>query len=123
MRAPPRGLTLVEVMVALVLFTSGVLALARAADLSSRALFLARRREAVATVARATLDSLRWRSCGGAVDGTAIIAIGGTRAGLQTWHVAPGGAGLRSLTDSVTVDAAAGATPVRFALEAAVACP
>lgn len=125
MRVPSRGLTLVEVMVALVLFAVGALAMARAADLSGRAFARARRFEAVVAVARATLDSLRWRSCDGTgpAAGAASIEIGGARVGTQAWQVAPSPRGFRHLTDSVVAEPNDGRPAWRFALEGAAVCP
>ena len=109
-------------MVALMVLAVGLLAVAGSTDLSGRALARAHRTEAAVAVARATMDSLRWRSCDGSGTrtGASPVAIGGVRLGNQAWRVDPGAGGVRHLTDSVHLD---GPPERRFALEGAVVCP
>jgi Tfp pilus assembly protein PilV len=105
---------LVEVMVALVILTLGLLGLAATAHSAGRAMARAGRMEHAVLQARVTMDSLRGRACAvaGAADGSGPG---------QTWTVRAGSGALRFLTDSVRVDAA-GPTR-RFTLEGVVVCP
>ena len=116
------GLTLLEVMVALVILTVGLLTAAGAADRAGRALMDARRTEAIVARARATLDSLRGRACGDSEteDGALRITVNGVHLGTQVWSVTPGAAATRFLADTVVVD---GPPARRFDLEGAVVCP
>ncbi|HTY05343.1 MAG TPA: prepilin-type N-terminal cleavage/methylation domain-containing protein [Gemmatimonadales bacterium] len=116
------GLTLLEVMVALVILTVGLLTAAGAADRAGRALMDARRTEGIVARARATLDSLRGRACddSNTRGGTLPMTVNGVHLGIQVWRITPGAAGTRFLADTVVVD---GAPARRFDLEGAVVCP
>ncbi len=94
----PRGFTIVEVVVALVLLASGALAVVaatagalravRSADIERGAVVSARNRlEMLASIGCAQLDG------GAAVDSTGQVG--------ETWYVAAGHSGLRLATDRV----------------------
>lgn len=107
-------MNLIEMMVALLILTLGLLGVAVTADSAGRALARARRMGQSVAQARVTVDSLRGRAC--AVAGWAS----GTAPG-QSWTVRAGSHGVRYLTDSVRVG---GAGPTRrFTVEGVALCP
>jgi len=106
--------SLVELMVALVILTFGLLGMAATANSAGRAVERARRMSQSVAQARVTMDSLKGRAC--RVTGGAS----GTGPG-QSWAVRSASNGMRYLLDSVRV---VGAGPTRlFTVEGVALCP
>jgi Tfp pilus assembly protein PilV len=106
--------SLVELMVALLILTVGVLGLAATADSAGRAVERARRMSQSVAQARVTIDSLKGRAC------RVAVREGGTAPG-QSWAVRAANNGVRYLMDSVRVTGP-GATR-RFTVEGVALCP
>lgn len=107
-------MNLVELMVALVILTLGLLGLATSANSAGRAMARAGRLERAVAGARLTVDSLRGGACG--VSGSAVGSGPG-----QSWTVRAGSGSIRYLSDTVRVE---GDGPSRrFTLEGVVVCP
>jgi Tfp pilus assembly protein PilV len=105
---------LVELTVALLLLTLGLLGMAATADSAGRAVERARRMGQAVAQARVTLDSLRSRACRVAVSAT------GTGPG-QSWSVRAGTSAIRYLADTVRLT---GRGPTRqFTVEGVALCP
>ena len=79
-----RGYTLVEMIVAIMLFTIGLLAMAGTASLVTMALAGARTRSVAAAVAESRFDRLRAQTCSAHTSGTAV-----TRGVREDWTVLP----------------------------------
>ena len=107
-RGTPRtGTTLVELLVALVIITVGLLALAGAAAVVARETAAARREAALAWRARTQLERLTSRPCSVLADGTA------TDDGItERWTVSPARNGTRRI--AVTVEAPSAGTARRI---------
>ena len=88
-RGPRRGTTLVELLVALVVVTVGLLGLAGSAALVSRELGASRREVAVTTAARNRLERLTSGTCRSPDDGTAA----GPRI-IERWTIVPASNGM-----------------------------
>src|SRR5215831_805325 len=85
----PAGFTLLEVLVALVILTLGLLGLIAQTATLVRALARVRRGETITTAAAARLEQLRATGCGSRADGTATVGPGGGLARLDwTWNTA-----------------------------------
>lgn len=102
MRTPPsahrRGFTLLEVLVALVLLSIGILGVAMSAASVSRMVGDGSRLTLAATIATARLEQLRAIPCASATSGTAI-----TRGIEERWSVAAMGAALSALEVQLSV--------------------
>lgn len=77
-----RGYTLVEMLVAIMLFTIGLLAMAGTASLVTVALAGSRTRSVAAAVAESRFDRLRAQACSAHTSGTAV-----TRGVREDWSV------------------------------------
>ena len=77
-----RGYTLVEMLVAIMLFTIGLLAMAGTASLVTMALAGSRTRSVAAAVAESRFDRLRAQTCSAHTSGTAV-----TRGVREDWSV------------------------------------
>ncbi len=77
-----RGYTLVEMLVAIMLFTIGLLAMAGTASLITMALAGSRTRSVAAAVAESRFDRLRAQTCSAHTSGTAV-----TRGVREDWSV------------------------------------
>lgn len=106
-------MNLVELLVALVILTLGLLGLAMTSQSASRALMRARRTGVAAAQARLTVDSLRGRACAG------TQASGGSAE--QAWTITPGPLSIRYIRDSVEADL--GGPLRRFVVEGIALCP
>ena len=93
-----RGFTLLEVLVALVLLSIGILGVAMSAALVSRMVGDGSRLTLAATIAITRLEQLRAIPCASATSGTTI-----TRGIEERWSVAAMGAGLRALEVQLSV--------------------
>lgn len=102
MRTPPsahrRGFTLLEVLVALVLLSIGILGVAMSAASVSRMVGDGSRLTLAATIATARLEQLRAIPCASATSGTAS-----TRGIEERWSVAAMGAALSALEVQLSV--------------------
>lgn len=109
------GTTVVELLIALIIVTIGLLALAGAAAIVTRETAAGRREIALAWAARSRLERLTSGSCDALADGSAAAA------GIaERWTVAAGGNGTRRIM--VTVEnQSLGQRTVRR-LEAVVPC-
>lgn len=103
--------SLVELMVALVILTVGLLGLAATGDSAARSLGRARRMSQAVERARVTVDSLRSRAC----SSRGTMRGGGTG---DSWTLEPGADSIRFIRDSVRVDVIR-----RFAIEGVALCP
>ena len=88
-RGPRRGTTLVELLVALVVVTVGLLGLAGSAALVARELGASRREAAVTAAARSRLERLTSGPCRLPDDGT---AVGGSI--IEHWTIVPASNGM-----------------------------
>lgn len=98
-RATPRGFTIVELIVAIMIMTVGVLGLASSAALVSRMMGGGAQQSQAANVALSRFERLRnvaWR-CSNLTSGSAT-----TRGMQETWTVAPSGSA-RAVRVTVTV--------------------
>lgn len=77
-----RGYTLVEMLVAIMLFTIGLLAMAGTASLITVALAASRTRSVAAAVAESRFDRLRAQTCSAHTSGSAV-----TRGVREDWSV------------------------------------
>jgi Tfp pilus assembly protein PilV len=111
-----RGFTLVELLVALLLFDCALLALAGDAGVLARASNVARRRETAASAALATIQRLKALGCPAPTVASRSVAPGIS----ETWTVAQGPASIRWVRDSVVY--LAWAAPASFVLTSAVVC-
>lgn len=110
------GFTLVELLVALLLFDCALLALAGDAALLVRAAGAARRRATAATAAAATIQRLRVLGCPAPAQGQRAIAPGVT----ESWSVVADGDSVRRLRDSVGYRGLAG--PTAYVLRTTLVC-
>jgi len=92
------GFTLIEVLVALVLFEFGMLALAASSGVAARNLAQAHRRTRARALATARVEQLRVRACVAPESGVALVSGGFT----ESWSVVTSGP-QRDVRDSVTV--------------------
>ena len=84
------GFTLLEVLVALVVLTLGLLGLIAQTATLLRALARVRRAEAITTIAAARLEQLRATGCTARADGTQAVRQGAVIARLDwTWSIDP----------------------------------
>ena len=117
-RRPARaGTTLVELIVALVIVTVGLLALAGAAAVVARETAAGRRESALAWRARARLERLTSLPC-------TLLSGGSTTSDgvAERWTVSAGRNGLRRLVVTVEAPASGGAARTVRRLEGFVAC-
>jgi prepilin-type N-terminal cleavage/methylation domain-containing protein len=85
----PAGFTLLEVLVALIVLTLGLLGLIAQTAALVRALARVRRAEAITTAVAARLEQLRATGCGSRSDGGAIVGPGAGIARLDwSWSAA-----------------------------------
>jgi prepilin-type N-terminal cleavage/methylation domain-containing protein len=85
----PAGFTLLEVLVALVILTLGLLGLIGQTATLVRALARVRRAEVITTAAAARLEQLRATGCGSRADGGAVVGSGAGIARLDwSWSTA-----------------------------------
>jgi prepilin-type N-terminal cleavage/methylation domain-containing protein len=80
-----RGFTLIEVLVAMVVFSVGLLGLAAGMAGLTRHLARARHAALVATAAASRLERLRAAACRLRTDGSEIVQRGGVRLALLAW--------------------------------------
>ena len=90
------GFTLIEALVALVLFEIGILALVSSSAVAARDLAIANRRTHARQVATVRVERLRASACAGAADGTLVLDGGLT----EKWRTTSAGAA-RTVSDSV----------------------
>jgi prepilin-type N-terminal cleavage/methylation domain-containing protein len=99
-----QGFTLVETLVALLLFAIGMLAVAATGAMAARDLAIARRTSAARDVARNRIEALRASACVNPDgEGSAAPAPGL----IEHWRVTPVGAG-RDIVDSIAYQLPAG---------------
>lgn len=79
-----RGFTLIELMVAMLIFTIGVLAMMSSAGSVMTMMSGSQRRTIAATVAEARFERLRAQSCDQHVNGTLV-----THGVRETWNIVP----------------------------------
>jgi len=79
-----RGFTIIEMVVAIMIFTVGLLAMAGTASLIMMTLAGSRTRSVAAAVAESRFDRLRAQTCTAHVNGTAV-----TRGVREDWSVKP----------------------------------
>jgi general secretion pathway protein I len=106
------GFTLLEVLVALVVFAVGVLGLTAEAAALTRALGRVRRAEAVMAAAQARLERLRARACSDRVDGSEAVTQGATAIADLRWSWSDAGDSTFALRLAL-VPAAAPIRPIR----------
>ncbi|MGH7677194.1 MAG: hypothetical protein ACRENU_01930 [Gemmatimonadaceae bacterium] len=111
------GFTLIEVLVALILFEIAMLALAGAAAVAARDLAFANRSVRAQTIARNRLESLRSQACTTLGGGQEHIAGGFT----ETWRI-EAQQSLRRITATVEFPLPGGRVS-RVALATSVVCP
>jgi prepilin-type N-terminal cleavage/methylation domain-containing protein len=97
LRRARRGFTVVEVLVAVVVLTAGLLGLLGASALATRTMVRGRSSDQAATFAGARLERLRATACTNQASGADTLFIGGawvainswsfTNAGNSTWRV------------------------------------
>jgi prepilin-type N-terminal cleavage/methylation domain-containing protein len=110
------GFTLIEVLVALVLFEFGMLALAAGTGVAARNLAQARSHTRARMLATARVEQLRIRACATLESGTST-APGGL---AESWSVVAAGS-RRDIHDSVTVALSRGQS-TSFVARATVLC-
>ena len=91
-----RGFTLIEVLIALVIFEFGMLALAATTAVAARDLGVANRRMQAHAVARSRVELLRAGACGASTIGTADL-----RGGLREFWRTDAIGSRRVITDSI----------------------
>jgi type II secretory pathway pseudopilin PulG len=111
-----RGFTLVELLVALLLFDCALLAFAGDAALLTRAAGVARRRAIAAAAAGSTIEQLRAIDCPVPGAGQRLVAPGVS----ESWSVAADVDSVRRLRDSVAYGGLSG--PAAYVLQSAVTC-
>lgn len=112
---PRRGVTLVELLVALVLVTIGVLALAGTTAAATRAAARGARMADAATAARSRMERLAARRCAAIAPGESV-----TRGRTERWTIVASPPGARRLRVETLVDAPGGAR--RATLEGTIPC-
>jgi prepilin-type N-terminal cleavage/methylation domain-containing protein len=118
----PRGFSLVEALVALVVFSIGVLGLVGGAALTARLLTRGRQAQAAAVFAVQRGEVLRASACARREPGTETLARGGRALATNSWTWEPGESGtylLRVVTRFVTAPGRARVDT----LELSVWCP
>jgi prepilin-type N-terminal cleavage/methylation domain-containing protein len=86
-----RGFTLVEVMIAIVVLTVGLLGLVTTAALVTRMIARGQRSAVVAAFTQRVMEEQRLRACTARADGTQYLNRGGTQLARATWTwTAPG---------------------------------
>ena len=114
---PRRGTTLVELLIALVIVTVGLLALAGAAAVVAREVGTGRREVAVAAAARNRLEQLTSAPCRSLMDGAA--ASGGI---TERWTISSAPNGMRRIAVRAEATAAGARAPLVRQLDALVSC-
>jgi Tfp pilus assembly protein PilV len=97
-RVPPRGFTIVEVIVAMTLLVSGALAVVAATAAAVRAVGSADAQLLAMSLAQSRLEALASRGCSGAAGGTAADSSSELR---EWWEVSRARNGVRLAIDSV----------------------
>ena len=121
--APSRGFTLVEVLVALIVFAVGALGLAAETAALTRALAGAQRAAFVSSAAAARLERLRAAACGTRVDGTETVQRERTTLALLQWTwSSPGDSTYRVRLVTTPAEAAARRLAVPDTLTAQIPC-
>ena len=112
-----RGTSLVELLIALVIVTIGLLALAGAAAVVAREAGVSRREITVAAAARNRLERLASSPCRSLVDGA--NASGGI---TERWTISAASNGMRRITVRAEAAAAGARAPLVRQLDALVSC-
>ena len=112
-----RGFTLVELMVAVMVMTVGVLGLASTAGVVTRLMGGAARQTIAANIVQARFEKLRHTSCAQLTAGTAT-----TRHVSERWTVSFPGTGLALVVDSVTFSTMSGRPSTVRAYRSYVSC-
>lgn len=106
-KVPRGGFTIVELIVAMVVFAIGVLGLAATTATVARLMGSASRQTIAATVAQSRIENLRARSCASLASGSETV-----RGVTSTWTVVVATRG-DSVTETVTFPTAGGKTRTR----------
>ena len=85
LRAPPTGFTLVEVIVALVIFAVGLMGLMGTSMLATRMIVHSQQTSIGVAFAKRTLDSLRVAGCAAPLNGSATLKRGTTTVDSLSW--------------------------------------
>jgi len=112
-----RGFTLVELMVAVMVMTVGVLGLASTAGVVTRLMSGAARQTIAANVVEARFGQMRNRSCAQLSAGTAT-----TRSVGEHWVVSFPGVNMALVVDSITFRTMSGRQPIVRAYRSYVSC-
>ncbi|MGH7625504.1 MAG: type IV pilus modification PilV family protein [Gemmatimonadaceae bacterium] len=99
-RRPPRarqGFTIIELMIAIVVLSIGVLGLAGTSAMVSRMIGGAAQQTIAANVAASRFEKMRARQCSAITSGTAAL-----RGTTETWTVSSVGTALKFVVDSVS---------------------
>ena len=112
-----KGLTVVEVLVALMLVAVGLLGMAGSTALALRTTLDAARHRAVVHRAAIRISTLTATGCAGLRDGSAADAAHQL---TERWTVTPLGASFTAVTDSIAFMTARG--PQSYTISAAVPC-
>lgn len=112
-----RGFTIVELIVAMMVLTVGILGLCSTATVVSRLIGGAAQQTIAASVASARFESMRSLQCSAIVSGTAT-----TRGMNEKWGVTLTGPRLYTVVDTVRYQAAGGRVPAPLAFSSFVRC-
>lgn len=116
-RSRVRGFTLVELMVAMIVMSVGIIALASTAGVVTRMISDGSRRTIAANVAEARFEKMRNRTCASLTSGTAI-----TRRVLEKWTASRTAPTLTLVVDSIYYKTWSGRTVNRAGYRSYVAC-
>jgi len=112
-----RGFTIVELIVAMMVLTVGVLGLCSTATVVSRLIGGAAQQTIAASVASARFERMRSLQCSAITPGTAT-----TRGMQEAWSTTLSGARLYLVVDTVRYRAAGGRVPAPLAFDSYVRC-
>ena len=115
--APARGFTLVELMVAVMVMTVGILGLASTAGVITRMMSGAVQQTIAANVVQARFELLRNQPCATVASGSAT-----TRGISEAWTVVPAGTNLILIVDSTSFTTMSGRAPVVHAYQSYAPC-